>query len=73
LGSDEADLIAYLTSIGFKILESCEHDPTIHRALFKQSIPGPTFVWYEDAKVQWQVDSENRIVWVKGFVTYLPP
>ena len=66
-------MIVGLTSIGFELIGPCDEDPTIYRALFKQKVLGPTFVWYEDAKVQWKVDPENRIVWIKGFITYLPP
>jgi hypothetical protein len=72
LGSEETELIGYLTSIGFQMIAPCDLDPTIHGAFFKQKIPGPTFVFYQDAKVQWKVDPEGGIVWIRGFVTYLP-
>jgi hypothetical protein len=73
LGSDETTVIGYLTSIGFEMMAPCDLDPTIHGAFYRQRIPGPTFVYFQGARVRWKVDPENRIVWIRGFTSYLPP
>jgi hypothetical protein len=68
-GSDDARLIAALTSRGFKMDAPCKNDSTVQRASFYQKRTG-IITTYAGAVVYWKIDDQHRIVWTKGYVSY---
>jgi hypothetical protein len=68
-GTDGARLATELENQGFKMRPPCAEDETIRRASFWQRPKG--FLPYTiSATAYWKVDTANRVVWTKGFVSY---
>lgn len=68
-GSSEDNLIQSLVTQGFKLSAPCDTDLTIHTATFFRK--GRGILTYDIAStVYWKTDSQNQIVWTKGFLSY---
>ena len=70
-GTPEGDLIVALDRQGFRPFAPCDNDPSIHRALFRQSGGSGFGPLPARARVAWKVDSRGRILWTKADVVYL--
>jgi hypothetical protein len=68
-GSPQTALIDSLVGQGFVLSGECKADSTIRIASFHAN--GRGFIAYAtNAQAYWQVDTDGRIVWTKGFVSY---
>lgn len=72
-GSDASRLESALQEEGFKLIAPCENDPTIHRAVFRQTGGGFFGPYPIDATVAWKVSDTQQIVWTKGHVWFIAP
>lgn len=69
-GSGASLLTVALTQQGFKPMNSCENEPTIHRATFFQK--GQGLLPYDThADVYWKENADSQIIWTKGFVHFV--
>jgi hypothetical protein len=67
LGTDDASVVSKLTRMGFRILASCDTDPSIRIARFDQT---GASLYPLTARVYWKVGRHKEVVWVRGFVSY---
>lgn len=68
-GTDENRLVEALTAQRFKLSGSCQDDPTIRIASYRDE--GVLFLRFATAAdVYWKADDQARIIWIKGFVSY---
>ncbi len=72
-GSDADALRTALVAQGFGVIAPCEGDPSVHRAAFHQSGGGFAGPYPISAVVAWRRTEDGRVVWTKGFVSYLAP
>jgi hypothetical protein len=67
-GSDERQLIQFLIAVGFEQEGNCDTDKTIRYVSINRST---NFISEMNASVYWKVDSRQKIVWIKGFVSFI--
>jgi hypothetical protein len=68
-GTPAKELTAELGQWAFTISESCQDDPTIKMAHFRET-EGRVLFMPMTASVYWKVDAGGRITWTKGFVAF---
>ena len=72
-GVDEGRLVATLRAQGFRLVQECDNDPTIHDATFAQEGGGFWGPYPVYADIAWKVDQADKIVWTKADVAYTGP
>jgi hypothetical protein len=72
-GVDESRLVATLRVQGFRFVDECDNDPTIHGAQFVQSGGGFWGPYPVYADIAWKADLAGKIVWTKANVAYTGP
>jgi hypothetical protein len=72
-GLAEGRLVEELTRHGFAMLPSCQDDPSIHLAVFRQRGGGVSSEFSMTANVYWKVDRENAVAWTRGSVAFTGP
>jgi hypothetical protein len=66
MGTNEYTLVAGLTKIGFGPIKECEKDSSIREAYyFSHNGLSDT-----QAKVYWRVDAHNKLMWIRGYISY---
>lgn len=73
VGTPHSDVVRSLSRQGFKIEPACASDPTIRRAIFRQSGGGFYGPYPAFSVITWKVDPKDRVAWVSGHVNYTGP